>query len=243
MFRISCLLVAAMLAVAIAGADDAQPKAALDAVQGVWKLEEVVIDGETQALPPKPPRWLIRGDKVLYAGKPLAALVIDPGTTPRSIDLGFLKPKRTYEGVYSLEDDTLKICVNRITDGVKERPLSFATKGKANLRLFVFKRLKEAGADGIEHLGGFAGIAIGYNKQKELVIRDVLDGTPAQKAGLKKDDVVLKVDGREVTELRPTVAMVAQSRPGSELTVRVRRAGKEQDIKVKVGVVPFFLLD
>jgi uncharacterized protein (TIGR03067 family) len=243
MFRISCLLVAGMFALAIGRADESQPKAALDAMQGVWKLKEVVIDGETQMLPPKPPRWVVRGDKVLYAGKPLAALVIDPATTPPSIDLGFLKPKRTYEGVYSLEDDTLKICVNRITDGVKERPLSFATKGKTDLRLFVFKRLKEAGADGIEHLGGFAGIAIGYNKQKELVIRDVLDGTPAQKAGLKKDDVLLKVGGQDATEVRATVVMFAQSRPGTDVGVRVRRVGKEQDINVKVGAAPFFFLD
>jgi uncharacterized protein (TIGR03067 family) len=242
MYRIIGILVGATVMLAASKANS-QPRAALDPLQGTWILEEAIRDGEMQPLPARPPRWVIRGDKVLYAGKPLAGLVLDAATTPRSIDLGFLKPKRTYEGIYVLKGDTLKICVNRITEGVKERPLSFETKGKTDLRLFVFKRLTEPGADAIEHLGGFAGIAIGLNKQKELTILDVLEGAPAQKAGLKKDDVVRKVNGQDAGGLRETVTTIGRCRPGSEITIRVRRAGKEQDIKLKVGVIPFFFLD
>jgi uncharacterized protein (TIGR03067 family) len=243
MWTFNFVLLGTTLALPAGRAEEPKSNAAVDALAGIWKLEEAIIDGEPQALPPRPPRWVIRGDKVVYAGKPLATMVIDATTIPPSIDLAFLKPKRTCEGIYSLKDDTLKICVSRATDGIKERPLSFATKGKPELRLLVFKRLKEAGADAIEHLGGFAGIVIGYNKAKELTVVNVIDGTPAQKAGLKKDDVLLKVGAEDAGDLRATVSMFAQARPGTDLNVRVRRAGKEQDFKVKIGVAPFFLLD
>ena len=58
-----------------------------------------------------------------------------------------------------------------------------------------------------------------------------------------KDDQILQVGGRDATDLRTTVRMIGEFRPGSEVTFRVKRGGKEQDIKVKVGVLPFFFLD
>jgi len=76
-----------------------------------------------------------------------------------------------------------------------------------------------------------------------ISILNVLEGAPAQKAGLKKDDIVLKVNGQDVEGLRATVAMISQCRPGSDLTMRVRRDGKEQDVTLKLGVVPFYFLD
>jgi uncharacterized protein (TIGR03067 family) len=238
------MLSAAVLSVAAAAADDAGAKKDLAAMQGTWKLAAVEIDGETgdpSAQPARPPRWVIRGNKVYYAGEELALLTVDPAAMPKTVDLTLSKPKRTYEGVYALEEDTLKICLNRTTEGVKERPLGFATKGKADLRLLVFKRLNEPKADAVEHLSGFIGIALGYNKQKELVITQLIDDAPAKKAGLKKDDIVLQIDGRDASDLRAAVRAVQECRPRSEITVRVKRGGEDRNIKVKVGVVPFYL--
>jgi uncharacterized protein (TIGR03067 family) len=238
--RIAALLSVLWLSV-IAGAGEA--KKTLAALQGVWKLEKIESDAAEQELIRKPPRWIIKGNKVLHGGEQLAVLTIDPATSPKTIDFEFTKHKRTYEGVFTLDDDRLKICVNKMTDGVKERPLSFDTKGKPDWRLLVFKRMKEPNAGSIEHLSGYAGIAIGFNKQKELAIINVLEGSPAKKAGLMKDDQILQVGGRDATDLRTTVRLIGDFRPGSDVAFRIKRGGKEQEIKVKVGVLPFFYFD
>jgi uncharacterized protein (TIGR03067 family) len=215
----------------------------LAALQGVWKLEAVESDGAKQELVRKPPRWVIKANKVFYGGEELAVLTLDPAAKPKIMDIAFSKGKGTFEGVYSLSKDTLKVCVNKKTEGVKERPVGFDTKDKPDWRLMVFKRLREPDAGDIKHLSGFAGIAIGFNKEKELIIGTVLENTPAQKAGLKKDDIILQVGGQDVTDLRTTVRMIGEFQPGSEVAFRIKRGGKEQDIKVKVGVLPFFYLD
>src|SRR5260370_394548 len=79
--------------------------------------------------------------------------------------------------------------------------------------------------------------------RKRVTMGVVTEGAPAKKAGVKKDDVLLKVGAEAATGVRQVVALVRRAAPGSELTLRVKRGGKEQDIAVKVGVLPFFFLD
>jgi uncharacterized protein (TIGR03067 family) len=212
------------------------------AVQGSWTLVSVESDGEIQEFSGRPFRWVIKGASVRYGGQPLAELALDPLTTPKNLDLTFLNPKRVYEGVYSVDGDTLKVCVNRRTEGVKERPVGFATRGKPDLRLLVFRRDRAGAGERLADLPGFVGIQI-RRGDKELVIAGVLPASPAKSAGLKKDDVLLKVGAAEAKELRATVEAVREARPGSDLTLRIRRAGEERDVTIKVGVIPFYLLD
>jgi uncharacterized protein (TIGR03067 family) len=240
--RIVAVLLVAALALAASSPAEAGAEKALAALQGTWTLVSLESDGEVQEFPDRPPRWVIKGKDVRYAGQPLAALAIDPTTTPRNIDLTFRNPKRVYEGVYAVDGDTLKVCVNRLTEGVKERPLGFATRGKRDWRLLIFKRDKAGAGDGVEGLPGFVGMAL-QGGGKELLVSQVLDGSPAKKAGLKKDDVLLQVGATEATDLRTAVEAVRRARPGSQLTLRVRRGGEERDLTVRVGVLPFHLLD
>src|SRR5262249_37528528 len=143
-----------------------------------------------------------------------------------------------------VDKDTLKICVNKDTDGAKERPLKFETEGKPNWRLMVFKRQKDIKGDGTEGLNGFIGVAIKFEKDdNKLVIADVLKDSPAKKAGLKKDDVLLKGGGSDPTSLLQAIDLIRETKPGGQVTLRIKRGEKEQDITVKAGVVPFMLLD
>jgi uncharacterized protein (TIGR03067 family) len=240
--RLASAFLVAALALAAGRPAEAGSKKDLAALQGSWALVSVERDGEVQEFTERPFRWVIKGAGVRYGGQPLAELALDPLTTPKNIELTFLKPKRVYEGVYTLDGDTLKICVNRQTEGVKDRPVGFQTKGKADLRLLVFKRDKAGAGERLAELPGFVGIQI-MKTEKELIIAGVLDGGAAKSAGVKKDDVLLKVGASEAKELRAVVEMVRETRPGSELTLRIRRDGKERDFTLKVGVMPFFLLD
>src|SRR5262249_21135940 len=152
-------------------------------------------------------------------------------------------PKRVLEGVYVVEGDTLKICVNKQTEGVKERPQGFSTKDKEDFRLLVFEKT-QPGAKPTEGLPGFVGIAImGEEDGKKFVINDIIAKSPAEKAGLKKEDEILKVGELEPADLKGVIDRVRQAAPGSDLTIRVRRDGQERDITVRVGVLPFQLLE
>ena len=239
----SALTVGVLVAAVLAAGRPADDRAAkeLAALAGTWKLESLEAGGMDRELP-EHPRWVIKGAKVLYGGDELAGLTLDPTTTPRSIDLAFRDPERVYEGIYAVEGDTLKICLNHQADGVKERPQGFATEGKAGWRLLVFQRDK---GDPTEGLHGYIGVAIGIVPDKtEYVIKEVIAKSPAEKAGLKKDDILLRVAGQEAPDLRSAVNLIRQWKPGADLTLRIRHDGKEQDLTVKPGVFPFrFLLE
>jgi uncharacterized protein (TIGR03067 family) len=240
--RIACLLIAVIPSVGFANAaDDAKEK--LAPLQGGWKLESFEVNGEASDLGTSF-WWYIKGDKVLYGGSELAKLVVDPGTSPKCIDVAFKEPKRVLEGIYIIEDDTLKICVNNATDGVKERPGEFSTKDKSGHRLLVFKRDKDRKADSIEGLAGFVGVQIKVDDDsKQVMVVDAIPNSPAAKAGLKKDDVFLKIGDQDATDIKSVVNMIRKVKPGSELSLRIKRDGKEKDITVKATVVPFFPLD
>jgi uncharacterized protein (TIGR03067 family) len=215
-------------------------------LQGTWKIVSLEVDGEREPeLDLRMPRWVIKGTQVRFGGEKLADLAVTGTASPRSLDLTFVRPKkRVLEAVYKVEGDTLTICVNTLTDGVKERPDGFATKDKAGRRVLILQRQKDGTDDGSANAPGFVGIMIRMDDETKAVsIGDVIEGTPAEKAGLKKDDVLLRLGTDAVTDLKNTVETIRQVRPGSDLTVRVRRGDKEQDVKVKVGVMPFFLFD
>src|SRR5262245_840289 len=133
------IVVACGLIVA-AGAETLSAEDTAKAMDGNWRLVAVELAGEVMP-PPEEVVWTIKEDKVLYAGEALAVLVNYPTAMPKGVDLRFDDPQRDYEGIYLLENDKLRICLNTRTTGPKERPSDFATKEKANLRVFIFERL------------------------------------------------------------------------------------------------------
>jgi uncharacterized protein (TIGR03067 family) len=229
--RLAFLLLAAPLA--------ADPPADL---QGGWRLTavEAADDSADVPLPEPKPALVIQGDKVLYGGQEIARLTADPAANPRVIDLKFKTPDRTYEGIYALDRDTLKVCLNGQPEGVKERPTGFDLAGHPAWRRLTFERIKpEDAGPGT----GFVGVALKFEEStKEVVVQAAIDGSPAKAAGLQKDDVLLGVGGTAVETLRGAVDLVRAARPGGELVLKVRRAGKERDVKVKVGLIPFSAL-
>jgi S1-C subfamily serine protease len=70
------------------------------------------------------------------------------------------------------------------------------------------------------------------------VITAVTEGSPAAKGGLKAGDVVLKVGGKATKNAKEAVAEVKKAKVGDEVTFHVKRAGKEMDVKCKLGEAP-----
>ncbi len=67
------------------------------------------------------------------------------------------------------------------------------------------------------------------------IVSDVVEGSPADKGGLRRGDVIIEFDGKKVADsitLRNTVATTA---PDTNVTFKVSRNGKVITIKVTIG--------
>jgi len=71
---------------------------------------------------------------------------------------------------------------------------------------------------------------------KGVIITDVTDGGPAQKAGLRSADVVLAVDGKPVSTLEQLRLLVAEYPPKTTISMSVMRDGKAVSVPVVLGV-------
>ena len=67
------------------------------------------------------------------------------------------------------------------------------------------------------------------------LIADVVKGGPAQKAGLKKNDVVIRCQGKEIPDSAALRNEVAQTPIGQEATLAVLRSGRKEVMTAKVG--------
>jgi serine protease Do len=65
-------------------------------------------------------------------------------------------------------------------------------------------------------------------------VAGVTPGSPAEKAGVKDGDVLLKVDGKDVANLQGFSGILRGLSPGQTVKVVLARAGAEQTIDVTV---------
>jgi len=66
----------------------------------------------------------------------------------------------------------------------------------------------------------------------------IIDGSPADKAGLKPGDIIVAVNGKNVNERNSLTALLDQHQVGDTVTLKVNRDNKSQDIKVKLAAEP-----
>ena len=66
-----------------------------------------------------------------------------------------------------------------------------------------------------------------------VYINEVLKGSAAEKAGLKKNDVIVAIDGQKVTDASSVQAKVSSYHPGDKAQISFIREGKEQTVTVE----------
>ena len=71
-----------------------------------------------------------------------------------------------------------------------------------------------------------------------VMVAEVLAGGPAQQAGLRRGDVLLRLDGRAVDNADQLLDRVAALTPGKPAGLEVLRAGKRRSLRVNVGLRP-----
>ncbi|MBW1828059.1 MAG: PDZ domain-containing protein [Deltaproteobacteria bacterium] len=71
--------------------------------------------------------------------------------------------------------------------------------------------------------------------EKGALVSHVNPGSPAEKAGIKRGDVIVSFDGKEISEMKDLPYIVGSTPVDKKVRVVVIRNGKEKQFKIKVG--------
>lgn len=110
-----------------------------------------------------------------------------------------------------------------------------------NMALSIMEQLLETG----EVQRGFLGVyaqdlspdlaeAFGLPKQSGAVINKVLENSPAEKAGLKTGDIVIKIDGKPVRNSSDVKNQIGLRRVGEKIVFDILRNGDKHKIEVEI---------
>ncbi|MDO8598787.1 MAG: PDZ domain-containing protein [bacterium] len=66
----------------------------------------------------------------------------------------------------------------------------------------------------------------------------VVAGSPADRAGIRENDIITAVDGESVDEDHPLANRIARRKPGDRIQLTVFRGGKERTLTVELGEFP-----
>jgi serine protease Do len=75
----------------------------------------------------------------------------------------------------------------------------------------------------------------GLREARGVAITQVVKDSPAEKAGLKKDDVILRFEGDSVTSVRKLNRLVSEVAPDQTVRLVISRGGAEQEVSVTIG--------
>lgn len=77
--------------------------------------------------------------------------------------------------------------------------------------------------------------SFGLSESKGALVADVLPGGAAEAAGIKRGDIIVMFNGKNIDEMNELPRIVASTPVGKEVEVKVLRDGKPLTLKLKVG--------
>ena len=91
---------------------------------------------------------------------------------------------------------------------------------------------------GIQELNSSLADSFGLDKVQGALVNSVEKGSPADKAGVKAGDVILKLNGNAIAASYELPALVSEIKPGAKARLEVWRDGKARNLDVTVGEFP-----
>jgi serine protease Do len=77
--------------------------------------------------------------------------------------------------------------------------------------------------------------SLGLSGVKGALVSAVSDGSPAEKAGIKRGDVITAVDGQAVKDSNSLRNTVSRLQPGSTVSLTLFRGGQEKQVSVRLA--------
>ncbi|UCD71024.1 MAG: DegQ family serine endoprotease [Syntrophobacterales bacterium] len=111
-----------------------------------------------------------------------------------------------------------------------------------NMAKQILPQLKERG----EVTRGWLGVKIqnvtpelaeqfGLEKSEGALVAQVIENSPAKKAGIKREDIIIQFDDKKIYKMNQLPRIVANTPVGNQVEVKVIRQGSEKTLKVVVG--------
>nr|WP_283938486.1 Do family serine endopeptidase [Sphingomonas alba] len=91
---------------------------------------------------------------------------------------------------------------------------------------------------GLQPLDENIAASLGLPKDNGEIVRSVVPGEAAAKAGIQQGDVIVKVGGREVNPDETVSYLIANTQVGARVPVEIVRDGRHQTVTVAVGQRP-----
>jgi serine protease Do len=85
---------------------------------------------------------------------------------------------------------------------------------------------------------GWLGVSISDTEEGRVRIVEIEKESPAELAGLKEGDFILKVAEKEISSAKELALETRRRKPGQNITLEIERDGKKMKVKVKLGEYP-----
>src|SRR6185503_14611258 len=90
---------------------------------------------------------------------------------------------------------------------------------------------------GIQPVTSDLAASLGLKEARGVVVNSLTPEGPAEKAGIKPGDVIVKFNGKEVNDANELRNAVAANEPGTEVSLTLLRSGNQQDVKVRLATL------
>jgi len=101
---------------------------------------------------------------------------------------------------------------------------------------------------------GWLGVSVGDVDMEEAtpsrsqsasgaLVREVAESSPAEKAGIEEDDIIVEFRGKAIADADDLVSAVRKSKPGDSVPVVVMRGTQKKTIQVTLGKSPSRMMD
>ena len=111
-----------------------------------------------------------------------------------------------------------------------------------NMAKQVISQLKETGhvtrgwlGVSVQEISDELAESFGLKEKKGALVAEVIGGSPAEKAGIKRGDIILSFNGKKVDDLHDLPRLVAATPVDKEVEMELFRDGKKIEINVTIG--------
>lgn len=84
--------------------------------------------------------------------------------------------------------------------------------------------------------------ALGQSQIQGVLVRDVGLGSPADRAGIHRGDLIVQFNGQSIDTFNQLIASVGKIKAGEKVTIKVRRSRQEKKLTLQAGGWPASLL-
>ncbi len=122
----------------------------------------------------------------------------------------------------------------KLAEGLPDRPLGRVGIAYSRQNPNTVFTIVESDMYGTGPATAFIGITSGQRVPRAL-IQGIVEGGPADKAGLKKDDVVVAIDDKEIKTYNDLVVAIRAQKPNDKVKITFERGDEKQTVELTFG--------